>query len=469
MKRLLMGIVGASALGAGVANAQLSQDETMARLDGATFSGYRVEAEDCPFNACNARSVTNLSEARSFLAGALANGFFEPAPEDDNGKQIERRRASIQEVFLNFDAGGDPFFFVDVVFLDGTTGFLTLPDFFYTPENRDAVMAGIEADFEDFQFHFFPEDPGNGEFTTLNIGDNDRALGSTNITLIEVAPGSFSFSILFGVADEIDFGNVNNASAAFVDASFWVLLRDFFPAALGPLSGIPVADPTDPVELAAVTEQAVIQQTINTGTHEIAHTLGLRHHDSFGAPGDGLPTTGVPGPDDFVPVFPGPSDAGETILHIMATGASVALPIQNSSSVDRFFSERAAIKLAINERGRFFDEDFFNRRNAKKSVRLLPLRVPNTIVEGVNAGSRFLDVKQAVIEGRISEEGEIDRYHFRGRRGEFMNLEQVSFTDFTLEDTLFFSELRVFKKERDGSETLVTSNFLPAESIDPLI
>ena len=471
MNRTLLSVAaGLIAYATASASAQLSQAETLSRLQGGDVVGYRVIEEDCPIAACSTASINNFSDARTFLAGIAANGaFFRPSPEDDNGKQISRRRSSIQNVFLNFDAGGDPTFLVDVIFFDGTTGVLVLPDFFYTPSMRDVITQRIAEDYEEFQYRFTHVEPRNGEFTTLNIGDNDRAPGNTNITLIEVAPGSFAFSILFGVADEIDFGNINKSSAAFVDASFWVLLANVFPTSLGPLSGIPVADPTDPAQITAALDAAVMNQTANTGAHELGHTVGLRHHDSFGAPGDGLPTTGVPGPGDFVPVFPGPSNASETVLHLMASGASVGLPIQNSSSADRFFGEREAVKLAINERGRFFDEDFFNRRRVNKSVKLLPLRVPNTVVEGVNAGSRFLDVKQAVIEGRIAEEGEIDRYKFRGRAGEFMNLEIISFTDFTLEDTLFFSEMRVFKVENDGSETLVASNFLPAESIDPLI
>ena len=469
MKRLLIAAAGLFALSAGGANAQLSHDETMARLQGADAVGYRVIEEHCPPTACSSARPETLDEAKEWLEGVLAANANGASPGFRNNKQLARRGSAKQEVWLNFDAGGDPTFIVDVFFMDGTTGFIVLNDFNYTPEIRDEIADRIEADYDDFQYRFTQTEPRNGVFTTLNIGDNDRAPGSANIRLFEVGPGSFAFSILFGRADEIDFGNTNKDSAAFTDASFWVLLRDVFPNALGPLSGIPVADPTDPAQLQAATVEAVINQSANTTAHELGHVVGLRHHDSFGAPGDGLPTTGRPAPGDFVPIYPGGTNAAETVLHIMASGASAGLPIQNSSSEDRFFSERSAVKLTINERGRYRDEEYFNRRNASVKVPWLPLRVKNTILEGENAGSRLLGVKQMVIEGTISEENEIDTYRFDANAGEYMNIEMISFTDFVLEDFLFFSELRVYKLNSDGSRTLVVSNFLPAESIDPLI
>ena len=481
MRNLLFSAFALLTLSIGSANAQISQTEAMDRLSGGNVIGYRVIEQDCPIISCGGSNLSTIDQASEFLADAIRDSGDrftirdEPRSIFDVSDSILRRFPQQQTVFLNFDAGGAPTFPVDIIFFDGTTATLFLEDFVYTPAIRDAIQDLLEADYERFNYGFVQSEPGGDRFTTLNIGDNDRAPGSANITLTEVAPGSFGFSILFGMADEIDFGNLNRASAAFVDASFWVVLAELFgPGALSGLSGIPISDPTDQAEIDSVVELAVINQSANTSAHELGHTVGLRHHDSFGAPGDGLPTTGTPGPGDFSPIFPGGTDGAETVLHTMASGASVGLPIQNSTAVDRFFSERSAIKLRINERGFFFTESFLNGNpdGDGDRVRLIPMRptnIPNTIVEGENSGSRFIRASQAVVEGRISEEGEIDVFKFKGTAGEFLNLEQISFTNGTLLDSLFFTELRVFKIEDDGSRTLAVSNFLPAESIDPLI
>ena len=102
--------------------------------------------------------------------------------------------------------------------------------------------------------------------------------------------------------------------------------------------------------MSAAVSFAVTNQGANTGAHELGHTVGLRHQNSFGAPGDGIPNTGAISPFDFVPIFEGPSEADETTLHTMASGASVGLPFDGGVNLNRFFSERSATRLAINER-----------------------------------------------------------------------------------------------------------------------
>ncbi len=452
MKKLLIGAASALALSTGVANAQLSQDEMISRIQAGGIEEITI-VNDCEGVICAVDGAETPAEAMDAVNEFLANaeGFEDGvASINDPETRVAGRR---QTVFLNFDAGGDPTFIVDVVFLDGSTGTLTFNDFVYTPEIRDAIQARMEEDYEGYRFRFAQSAPRRGEFTTLNIGDNDRAPGDANITLFETPTGGFSFSILFGMANEIDFGNENLSTAAFTDASFWVLLAEMFPAALGPLTGIPT-DPADPASIAATLEEAVLNQSANTSAHELGHVVGLRHQDSYGPIGGGAEPSDSP--FEFLPPYAGPFAADETFNHLMASGASTGLPIQSSSSEDRFFSERSAIKLTTNERGLFVNEADIG----PDGIPFRPLNAVNTIVEGDNAGPSFLNFDGAVIVGDISVATEIDSYAFSAEAGDFLNIEQIAFSDGTFSDSLIFSKLSVFQVADDGTETLLVENIL---------
>jgi len=89
----------------------------------------------------------------------------------------------------------------------------------------------------------------------------------------------------------------------------------------------------------------------------------------------------------------------------MASGASSGLGLEGSGNQNRFFSERSAIKLAINERGRFVTDEQANSGQAK----LKKLQVVNPILEGVNADGR-IDVRNIVVEGTIEDLDEVDSF-----------------------------------------------------------
>jgi len=94
----------------------------------------------------------------------------------------------------------------------------------------------------------------------------------------------------------------------------------------------------------------------------------------------------------------------------MASGASVGLPFDGGVNIDRFFSERSATRLAINERFDRLTVDETRRNGQRKDrVQLKRILVPNTIVEGKNEDS-FLDVKARIIEGNLTATGETDSY-----------------------------------------------------------
>ena len=424
------------------------------------LNSYRIETNDCP--GCGAQQFTSQEDVRAYLndfRAILADGRGNSSSSNSYYNPFSRSRSNDQVVFLDFDAGGAPTF--PVCNSDGSV-FGIFQDHFYTQPERDAIQARIAADYGDFDFSFTQTQPNSGEFTTLVIGQNDAPLdcsGGSNITV--TATGGVS--ILFGQADAIDFRNQNMSDNAFADASIWEFLAQLDPSGgfFEAFSGLSVDDFGGNLLLAV--SEAVTNQTANTGAHEVGHLQGLRHQNSFGAPGDGIPDTGAISPFDFVPVFDGPSNASETVLHTMASGASVGLGLSGSTITDRFFSERSAARLTIAERGRVTSES--SARRWRGFVSLGFLSVPNTIVEGRNQNSR-ISVRANVIEGDIDVLDETDSYTFFGIKGEFFNAELVSVIGEGLSfDDGILGQVRLYQINRNGSETLIASNLQSFESL----
>ena len=373
-----------------------------------------------------------------------------------------------QTVFVSFETG-EPTFEAPLSLLFGpsATGTITLSDYVYSPADREAVISRLEADYAPYNFTFVTEAPTSGDFVTLQFNSNDNP-GSGTAGILP------SGGILFGSAGEIDFGNDNRSIVAINDANLWPTLNAFdllIGAPQGFLlelnTGIDVAgvlsDGPDAVSLEEATRTAVINQSANTGAHELGHGLGLRHYDAFGPIGGGLPATGVPEPVAFFPFFDGGQNADETTLHLMSSGASSGLSLAEAANSDRFFSERSAIKLAINERGRFVTDEQANSGQAN----LKKLQVVNPILEGQNADGR-IDVRNIVVEGTIDTLGEIDTLTFRAKAGEVFNAEMISDVEsaFFPEWDRMLGKLTLFLQERDGTLVQVATNDDEFESFD---
>jgi hypothetical protein len=433
------------------------------------ITSYRVETSDCNGKGCGSFSLLGRDAVEDFLAQirSASNGAVNSS-SGSGGTKVAKRGPQV--VYLDFDASPATFNVLDA---NGDV-FFTFNAHTYTQEERDAVQANLEQDYSDFNFTFTQTQPTEGDFTTLlmNCNTEDAAFpGPVGGACLNLSAAG-GLSILFGQAENIDFRNQDMADDAFVDGNLWEFLIQFDPdgSLFTAFSGVPV--PVDPEtglvteEGLAIVNQVTVNQVSNTAAHELGHILGLRHHDSFGAIGNGLPTTGQPNPNSFIPVFDGPSEASETVLHTMASGASAGLTLEGSAQSDRFFSERSSIKITTAERGRLIDEASLGE---DRKVKLKNLKAPNTILVGENASVPRFKVKSNVIQGTISESGEVDRYFFKAPRGlTYLNAELVSFSDDNVADSMI-GELRVFYVERNGSLTEIASNTQTFEPFDPFI
>ena len=403
------------------------------------------------------QAINDGQGSASFSAGGSAEGAGGPS---GLGLGLGLGLNAPQTVYVSFETGSPQY----TASLFGFT--LTLNDYVYTPEDREIIISRLEADYAPYNIEFVTEVPSGGDYVTLQYNSNDAPGAGT----AGILP---SGGILFGSAGEVDFGNDNRSIVAINDANLWPFLN-----AIDPLLGLPegflienntgidvigvLNDGPNAVTPAEAVRIAVLNQSANTGAHELGHGLGLRHYDAYGPIGGGLPPR-APEPAAFYPSYENGQNADETYFHLMASGASSGLSLGEAANQDRFLSERSAIKLAINERGRFVTDEQANSGQAS----LKRLNVVNPILDGVNADGRF-DVRNIVIEGRIDVFDEVDSFTFSGKAGQVFNAEMISDVESSFAPGFdgLFGRLNLFLKEDDGSLTFIATNDDEFESYD---
>ena len=296
-----------------------------------------------------------------------------------------------------------------LVFLDFDT-FTEPGEIEYSPQQRKEILKNIAADYELFDFSFTLNEPKEGDFSTL----------------------FFNAGPIGGLAEKIDFRNLDKNDTATINVNDLV-------------------DPPGGV--------TVVGLSSFIGAHELGHLQGLRHGDSFAPIGSGLPSTGIPANDFYLPPYPGPANADETTGRLMATPASVGQELAEANE-DAFFSERSAVKLAFNEDGTVINEREENNSIATaQPIEFHSLEVPNPLLSGDNAGKDF-SVEALVVRGSLETPGDEDWYSFEGEAGDLFQFEVLS-------DVLSFSvdptAIDAFSDSKEGKspEDAIADSFNP--------
>ena len=242
---------------------------------------------------------------------------------------------------------------------------------FYTASEREQILEEVENDYAQFLVFFTETRPSGGEFSTVTLNDG---------------PG-------FGIADGIDFRNLNKSDNATVN-----------------------------VNSGASTSQQFVILTATVVSHELGHLLGLRHGDSFGPIGSGIDSNTV-GANSYTPAFRGPRAAVETQNHVMETDDFFI-----EDSVDQFFSERSAIRLTFNEIGTTVREvaGIKNTRGTAQDIELRNMTVPNTLESGDRFNLGDFDVDALAVIGSLSTAGQSDVYRIGAEAGDLLNIEVIS-------------------------------------------
>ncbi len=273
---------------------------------------------------------------------------------------------------------------------------------FYTQAERDAIQAQINADYSAFSYVFTQTLPQSGPYTTIYF--NDPAL----------------VGLEGGISSENDWRDLDITGIT-------TLTADGLNVIAADSGGVNVNDflggPGEP----AATSVDFIGLSATIAAHELGHLSGLQHADSFGPIGSGI-YSGV-NPDLYNPPYPGPTDADESILHIMASGASVNATLQDAIN-DPFFGEREAIALSYGENGSPTNEETtaHDSTSDAQPIALQPVVVPDTDLEGVNADQVF-DVTAADIVGYLGETNgasNTDYYSFTAQAGTLINFQLMS-------------------------------------------
>jgi Ca2+-binding RTX toxin-like protein len=276
-------------------------------------------------------------------------------------------------------------------------------DHVYTTAERNAIQTELTADYAAFSYTFTQTPPSSGPYTTIFF--NDPAL-----TGLEG-----------GSASSIDWLDLDiSGSTSLTAAGLQVTPPDS--------ASINVANLLGQAGEPAASSADFIALSVTIAAHELGHLSGLEHGDSFGPIGSGI-YFGVD-PNLYRPSYPGPTDADETIRHIMASGASVNETLFQAID-DPFFGERESIKLAFGEDGTPTDEQAapHQSRADAQPIALQPLVVPDTDLEGVNA-DRIFDVTAVDVAGYLgldsSGNTDTDFYSFTAQAGTLINLQVMS-------------------------------------------
>ncbi len=268
-----------------------------------------------------------------------------------------------QRVYLDFDTG--------------TAGF----DHVYTESQRDTITALVAADYAPWDFTFSHTAVPTAPFALLTFNSGPAG----------------------GLASDIDFRNLDLGGSATIDVN--PLL-----GGLGPPQTVP----------------NVIGLSATIAAHELGHLVGARHADSLGPIGGGLAPTG-PAAGLYSPTYPGPTVAGESTVHTMASPLSVGQSLSTAIG-DTYHGERSAVKLEFTETGTVSPEvGVPHGLPAAAQLLTLPtIGVPNTLMPGDAYFGLDLFADAETVTAAITAPGETDYYSFTGSAGDIFNVEVIS-------------------------------------------
>lgn len=210
----------------------------------------------------------------------LEDFLYEEMTFRDAAGDLPTPSSETQRIYLDFNNGVNYTAIVNGVFFE-------LPAHVYTLEEQYEILERFKADYAEFNVEFTidadmtsVESPDEMDEKIMNggvplEGEYSSVLFNQDVfpIEIEVQGGSIvGLSVLFGLAEGIDFLNVNRNDTALVNNNFWELLAFIDPSGelLSSTIGVPINGPAD---VQKVVSQATVAQSANTGAHELGHNM----------------------------------------------------------------------------------------------------------------------------------------------------------------------------------------------------
>ena len=274
-------------------------------------------------------------------------------------------------------------------------------DHVYTIAERDAIQARMEQDFAQFDVMISQTPPIGEVFITAIFNSKPVIRG---------------LAISGGIADRVGFRDVDRGGVIQIDVNGF----------LGDGTNLLRPDPENYIALSST-----------IASHELIHMYGSRHHDAFGALGEGV--FAALGGGALLPDYGNTGEALETADHLIASPASVRTTLTDALA-NPYMGERESLKMAYLETG----DALFELEDGSKDIvapfpypvqplgALKALTVPNTLenTDAANYGIP-LDAAATSVIGSIKLDGivsESDFYSFDGQTGDAVTIEVLSFS-----------------------------------------
>jgi Ca2+-binding RTX toxin-like protein len=293
-------------------------------------------------------------------------------------------------------------------------------DHVYTPAEQLGVLQGLQQKYAGLNYSF--------TLSQASAAQQAQITGGSYVTLM------FNQGNAGGASNQLDPGNLSLGGTTLININ--PFLGD---ASLG---------------LVPPTSANIVGLTTTISAHELGHQSGLQHQNAFGPIGtSGTPTgiyTGVQ-TTEFLPTFPGPSDATATPFDVMASPASVGTTLLDAAGANgpTYFGERDAIGLAFNRYGTVVQQANLPTQQAVTAVNTIPvnavvlpdpgtiyqvgslpsLAVPNMAPAGAPGTGQTFDVTAEAVNATVTPGQGVQYYAINGTAGQVMTFEIISNND----------------------------------------
>lgn len=323
-----------------------------------------------------------------------------------------------------------------VVLLDFDSAYnMARGDYNYSVAERNLIQQRLEITYAAFHWTFTQSE------TQAQSLSSDMGRNIVRLSFSKGRGGG-----ILGDAGEVDFRNIRRRVITEVNINpLLPAIRSMLQEELG-LAGYTAQQYSD----------MVVAFTATIAGHELAHTAGLRHGDSFGPIGSGY--FGGTDLSNLYPADPRPVNGYETGWHMLASPASTGTLLADAAKTT-FFGEREAIKMAFNEIGR-------SRRETESSIGsndtwmlaepmfdtgVLPnLYVPNLApTTGFARSGQSFEVSAMAVLGDLADSGIVgvsdrDFFSFNAQAGDYINIELMTSSIRPVRGTPFDGEIRLF-------------------------